>query len=302
MRSLTILIPSYRRVDLLKRCLTSVLAHAPTDSQVIVIDDASLDAAVSKTARQFPRVEVYRLPQRSGFCVAVNTGLKLAKGEIVELLNDDTEVCAGWVEAALQHFDDSQVAAVAPLVLLQDSRNGSPIIDSAGDCYDRGGFAFKRGHGQPASNPEYKQPQEVWGVSGTAGFFRRALVLQVGSLPTEFGAYFEDVDLSHRLRKLGYSAMFEPKSVVWHETHASYGKRPSRRTLEQQSCNEERLFWRNTKPEELLKHLPRHAAVLMGKALRRLSEGTFTPWLTGRVRAVYSQLLARSRPVDVSRS
>jgi GT2 family glycosyltransferase len=302
MRSLTIIIPSYRRVDLLESCLRSVVLHAPSWAEVLVVDDASTDASVSKLAETFPGVKALRMPRRSGFCKAVNAGLRAATGEIVELLNDDTEVCPGWVEAALKHFENPRIAAVAPLVLQHSSPESLPLIDSAGDAYDVGGFAFKRGHGLPASQGEFQQSQEVWGVSGAAGFFRRDTVLQAGGLPDDFGAYFEDVDLSHRLRHHGYQAWYEPNSKVWHHVSSSYGQRPSRRTLEQQSCNEERLFWRNTPTELLWKHLPRHAAVLCGKALRRIGEGTFAPWLTGRLRAVQSQLRARSRPVGLRRS
>ena len=89
-----------------------------------------------------------------------------------------------------------------------------------------------------------------------------------------------EVDLSHRLRKQG-ETWFEPASVVWHRVSASYGRTPTRRVLELQSRNEERVFWRNVG----WRWLPRHAAVLAGKALRRWHEGTLTPWLTGRLRA-----------------
>jgi GT2 family glycosyltransferase len=93
------------------------------------------------------------------------------------------------------------------------------------------------------------------------------------------------VDLSFRLRRLGCEIWYEPASVVWHRVSASYGRRPSRRVLEQQSCNEERVFWRNVRGRERLRHLPRHAAVLAAKAARRVNEGTFLPWAVGRLRA-----------------
>jgi GT2 family glycosyltransferase len=116
-------------------------------------------------------------------------------------------------------------------------------------------------------------PHPVWGASATAAFYRRDALLRAGGFPPDFGAYFEDVDLSFRLRRLGCDIWFEPASVVWHRGSASYGRRPGRRVLERQSCNEERVFWRNP-------------AVLVGKALRRLEEGTFGPWCSGRLRAL----------------
>ena len=125
----------------------------------------------------------------------------------------------------------------------------------------------------------------VWGASASAAFYRRDALLAAGGFPEHFGAYFEDVDLSFRLRRLGYEVWYDPASVVWHRVSASYGRRPSRRVLEQQSCNEERVFWRNVRGRDRLRYLPRHAAVLAGKAVRRVGEGTFLPWAVGRLRA-----------------
>jgi GT2 family glycosyltransferase len=284
--TLSIVIPSHLRADLLRRCLSTVAAYRPPDSEVIVVDDASPDGSVSLAAAEFPFVRLIRLPKQSGFCVAANTGIRAATGDVIELLNDDTEVTPGWAEVALARFAGPTVVAVAPLVLQLDPTRPPhlpPLIDSAGDEYDPGGFARKRMHGavscllSPVSCP-------VWGVSATAGFYRRSTLLEAGLFPEHFGAYFEDVDLSHRLRKHG-DIGFEPASVVWHRVSASYGRRPSDRVLRQQSCNEERVFWRNVRGRELVRHFPRHAAVLVGKAIRRLGEGRFIPWAVGRLRA-----------------
>ena len=125
----------------------------------------------------------------------------------------------------------------------------------------------------------------MFGASGCAAFYRRDALVRAGGFPEHFRAYFEDIDLSFRLRRLGFEIVYDPASVVWHRVSSSYGKRPSRRVLEQQSCNEERVFWRNIRGRERLRWLPRHAAVLAGKAIRRWQEGTLLPWFLGRVRA-----------------
>ena len=316
MTPLSVVIPSHLRADLLRHCLVSLAAHRPAGAEVIVVDDASPGGCVTAVAADFPFVRSIRLLRQSGFCVAANTGVRAATGEVVELLNDDTEATPGWADAALAHFRDPRIVAVAPLVLQLDpdrlAAGLPPLIDSAGDEYDPGGFARKRWHGhavgtrEPAASgrvadslreSERESLSErathpggtlaagpVWGVSATAGFYRRSAVLAAGLFPEHFGAYFEDVDLSHRLRKLG-TVWFEPQSVVWHRVSASYGRRPSDRVLAQQSCNEERVFWRNVRGWELLWHLPRHVAVLAGKGVRRLTEGRLVPWAVGRLRA-----------------
>src|SRR5918994_7893160 len=110
---LSVVVPSYCRADLLALCLRSVTRFAPPGAEVIVVDDASTDGLVSRTAAGYPGVQVVRLPRRSGFCVAANAGVAAASAPVVELLNDDAEVTAGWAEAALGWFADGRVGAVA---------------------------------------------------------------------------------------------------------------------------------------------------------------------------------------------
>src|SRR5262245_53074304 len=149
---LSIVIPSHSRADLLRLCLASVRRFAPPGTEVIVVDDGSREAVVSRTAAEFPGVKVVRRSRADGFCAAANAGIAVASAPVVELLNDDAEVTEGWADAALAWFADERIAAVAPLVLQNDperlARGLPPLIDTAGDEYDLGGFALKRGQGQ----------------------------------------------------------------------------------------------------------------------------------------------------------
>lgn len=280
---LTIVIPSHQRVDLLRRCLASVHRHAPSGTEILVVDDASPHHVVTRAAHEFAGVQVLRFERRGGFCAAVNAGIRSASHPIVELLNDDTEVTAGWTEAPLGHFDNPRIAAVAPLVLRGIPGEQIASIDSAGDRYFLGGIAGKRGHGQPLS-PRYLQGGDVFGASASSAFYRRQALLDVGAFPEEFGAYFEDVDVAFRLHWAGHRIVYEPASQVWHRGSASHG-RPTRRLLEQQSRNEERVFWRNLPLPDLLRALPWHAAVLAAKGVRRWRHGELLPFVLGRLRA-----------------
>jgi GT2 family glycosyltransferase len=256
-----------------------VRRHAPPGTDILVVDDASPGGTVSAAAASCTGVHVLRLRSRSGFCVAANAGIRAARGEIVELLNDDTEVQAGWAERALTGFRDPSVAAVAPLVLRWPD---GALVDSAGDRYYLGGVAGKRGHGEPLQ-PGHLRAGRVFGASASSAFYRRDVVLRVGAFPETFGAYFEDVDLAFRLHRAGYQVLFEPAARVLHRVGGSHG-RPGRRLLEQQSRNEERVFWRNLPGRVLARAVPRHAAVLAAKAWRRWHDGGLAPFLCGRLR------------------
>ncbi len=283
MPRLTLVIPSHNRADLLAACLASVQRHAPADTQVIVVDDASPNGIIRDCAEQAPGVEILRLEDQSGFCVAANAGIAAARAPLVEVLNDDTEVCGGWAEAALAAFADPVVAAVTPLVLRWPGVDvGTAIVDSAGDDYHVGGFASKRAHGHTLA-PEHLRPCDVFGASGSSAFYRRDVLLAVGAFPPSFGAYFEDVDLSFRLHRAGYRVRFEPRSRVLHHVSSSY--QPSPELLERQSRNEELVWWRNLPKRQLLAALPLHALVLAAKAWRRWRHGELGPFVRGRFSA-----------------
>jgi GT2 family glycosyltransferase len=283
--NLSLVIPSHSRPDLLRACLASVRRHAPPGTDVVVVDDASPGGAARAAAAEFPGVRVVRLPERLGFCAAVNAGVEAARGRVVELVNDDAEVTAGWAEAALAHFADPRVGAVAPLVLYwPGGEPGAARVDSAGDRFYLGGVAGKRGHGE-VLGPAHLRPGRVFGASASSAFYRRDVLRRVGGLPVSFGAYFEDVDLAFRLHRAGFAVMFEPAARVLHHVSASHG--PARGALlEQQSRNEERVFWRNVPARDLPRALPLHLAVLAAKAWRRWREGTLAPFLRGRVRVL----------------
>lgn len=194
----------------------------------------------------------------------------------MQVLNDDTEVTAGFAEPVLRRFSDPRVVAVTPLVLKGER------IDSTGDVYYPAGFARKRGHDEPLRS-EHLRPGRVFGASGSASFYRRSTLLACGGFAEELHAYFDDVDLSFRLNRQGM-VWYEPQSRVYHRVSSSYGT-ASGELLALQSRNEELVFWRNLPLLQLLLWLPAHVAAVGLKGLLRLREGRLLPFLRGRVAA-----------------
>ena len=128
--TLSIVIPSHCRADLLEFCLRSVVRCRPAHTEIIVVDDGSRESLISRTAQQFPSVNVVRNLKPQGFAAAANAGIARATGDIVELLNDDAEVTAGWAEAALKPFTEPRIVAVAPLVVIHSGDDDTPVLVS----------------------------------------------------------------------------------------------------------------------------------------------------------------------------
>lgn len=289
----SVVIPSYNGRRLLETCLASVSRNRPRDRalEVIVVDDASTDDTPAWLARAHPEVRLVRLPANGGFCRAANAGIAAARGPIVQLLNNDTEVTSGWIEAGLEPFRDPAVGSVAPLVLV---RSDPRRVDSAGDRYGLLGWPSKRGHGRPVREWEHHPADRVFGASGSSAFYRAAALERVGAFDVRFGSYYEDVDLAFRLRWAGYHCVYAPGCRILHEVSASYdhGRPELQRRM---SRNAELLFWSNLPAPWLIAALAPHLAFTLGQAAWRLARGRLRPFLLGKYDALCELPSLRAR-------
>jgi len=280
----SVVIPTYNGRHLLEICLASIARHRPTapSIEVIVADDASTDDTAAWVTQAHPDVRLLRLERNGGFCTSANAGIAAARGEFIQLLNNDTEVCAGWIEAGLAPFSDPRVGSVAPLVLV---RSNPSRVDSAGDSYALVGWPSKRGHGEPSAHWTEHPSDPVFGASGSSAFYRTQALRTVGAYDPSFGSYYEDVDLAFRLRWAGYSCVYAPGSRILHEVSASYDhNRPS--LQRRMSRNAEILFWTDLPLPWLCAALVPHLAFVFAQALWRLARGRARPFLMGKVDAL----------------
>ncbi len=301
--TLSVVIPSYNGRRLLETCLASIERHRPVgvSIEVIVADDASTDDSVAWLEASYPWVEVVRREHNGGFCASANAGIAAARGEIIQLLNNDTQVTSGWVEAGLAPFRNPLVGSVAPLVLV---RSDPSRVDSAGDQYALFGWPSKRGHGQNTSRWERHPSDHVFGASGSSAFYRASALARVGTFDPLFGSYYEDVDLAFRLRWAGYACVFAPSCKILHEVSASYDH--SRPDLQRRmSRNGEILFWTNLPGRWLAIAILPHLVFTLCQAVWRLARGRLRPFLQGKldaIRALRTFRHQRERRVKLARS
>ena len=300
----SVVIPTYNGRALLDVCLASIARCLPKNVEVvevIVVDDASTDGTVRWVESDYPWVRLVRLDVNRGFVAAANAGVEAARGEFIQLLNNDTEVTPGWIEAGLAPFIDLEVGSVAPLVLV---RSDPSRVDSAGDSYSIVGWPCKRGHGQDTSHWRDHAPDDVFGASGSSAFYRASALATTGAYDPAFGSYYEDVDLAFRLRWAGYTCVYAPDCRVLHEVSASYdhGKPALQRRM---SRNAETLFWSNLPVGRLLLAAIPHLLFVMAQGAWRLARGRLRPFLLGKVDALRDlpRLASRRRlRADLARS
>lgn len=291
---LSVVIPTYNGRRLLEACLGSLERYRPSafGVEVIVSDDASSDDTVDWIAARFPGARVVRRESNGGFCAAANAGIAAARGEFIQLLNNDAEVTPGWAEGGLRPFDDPAVGSVAPLVLV---RSDPSRVDSAGDGYAWFGWPFKRGHGEPASDWERHGPDEVLGASGSSAIYRAEALRRVGSFDEAFGAYYEDVDLAFRLRWAGYRCVFTPECRVLHDVSATYDHGSP--TLQRRMArNAELIFWRDLPTSWIAAALVPHLIFTCAQLAWRLSQRRAGPFAQGKWDALKILPRGRTRP------
>ena len=295
----SVVIPSYNGRALLETCLASVARHLPAglDVEVIVSDDGSTDHTAEWLRETHPWVRVVQSAANAGFVAAANAGIAAARGTFLQLLNNDTEVTAGWLEAGLAPFHDPAVGSVAPLVVV---RSDPSRVDSAGDSYAVLGWPTKRGHGEPALKWILHPVDRVFGASGSSAFYRADALRRVGAFDPTFGSYYEDIDLAFRLRWAGYQCVFTPHSQVLHEVSATYDH--ARPVLQRRmSRNAEVLFWTDLPVGWLAAAVIPHLAFLLAQGLWRLARGRAAPFVQGKFDALLQwRTLAARRQVRVN--
>jgi len=215
------IIPNYNGAEFIGVCLDSIKLQTFTSYEVIVVDDASTDNSVNFITSTYNWVKIIRLSKNSGFCVAVNTGIKASSGEYVALINNDVELDKDWLTCmvhAIQRYNDA-FGISSKVINYYDRR----LIDDAGDIYTREGLAFKRWNKLPDNNFIAKD-KEVFSPSGAASVFSKRVLNIVGLWDEHFIAYLDDVDIGFRARLMGYKNYYEPSAVAYHMVSKSYGK------------------------------------------------------------------------------
>jgi GT2 family glycosyltransferase len=232
---LEVAIVSHGAEALLRRCLRSLREHPATGTtRVTVVDSGSSDGAPDMVAREFPEVRLLRRGN-IGFSAANNLVLRESEAEAVLLLNPDTEVYAGTLDAALARLRaDSRIGMVGVKLVLESGELDHACKRSFPTPLGALAHFSGIGRGEEAGGAlsQYRathlgddEPGEVDAVNGAFMLCRAAAVQEVGLLDEGYWLYMEDLDWCHRFWDAGWKVFYEPAGVALHVKGASSGGR-----------------------------------------------------------------------------
>lgn len=236
---------SHGAAGLLRNCLRSLRENPPAvPTGVTVVDSGSPDDTPDMVEREFPEVRLIRMAN-VGFSAANNEALEDAVNDpgcrMILLLNPDTEVRPGTIDAAVERLDsDSRIGMVGVRLVTADgsfdhaSKRSFPTPLAALAHFT----GLGRMPGAPERLSQYRatwldenEPGPVDAVNGAFMLVRREAVREVGPLDTGYWLYMEDLDWCRRFNDAGWTVFFEPAGEA---LHVKGGSSPGRRRLRQE--------------------------------------------------------------------
>ena len=225
--TLSIIIVSYNVKSYLRQCLNSILVSRDVEKiEVIVIDNHSFDESCMLVKNEFPEVRLIENKKNVGFSVAVNQGIKTAKGDYICFLNPDTLIQEDTFVKLISHLKENpKVGCIGPKILNPDGT----LQKSCKRSFPTPMVALPKVLGLSKLFPNSKwfgkynltyldenKSHHVDAISGSFMLFPKYVIDVVGDLDENFFMFAEDLDYSFRVHEAGYAVVYEPATEVIH--------------------------------------------------------------------------------------
>lgn len=202
---LSIVIPSYRRPELVLRLLADLYAQEGAEFEVIVVDDCSPDDSVDRFKAAFPQAKILRNEKNGGPAVARNRGIREARGDVVvgfdsDVTVPDRQLLAKVIRAYEEH---PQATGFAFRLYAADG-----VTDDAPRWW----------HSKPIETHKEKVFETSY-FSGTGYAFKRQALLDAGLYPEFLYMHYEEVILALRLMDTDGTILYHPQLTVVHHAH-----------------------------------------------------------------------------------
>lgn len=316
----SVVIVDWHQPELTRRAIDSVRSQrVDAEVEVVLVVNEADDRTVADYRADLPSVVVVAEPTNSGFAGGVSRGIAAASAPVVALLNNDAVADHGFLARGLAALDAGgpRVAAVAATVVLEggfapvdqgvaggpddlvaaDGRrwrrtvDGRTLVNGTGVVLDRSGNGRDRDWLRPL--PDAPETAPLFGFSGGAVFLRRDALADVGGFDESLFMYYEDLDVSWRLRLAGWEVRHAPDAVATHRHAASSGS-DSPLVRYQSMRNRLAVVVRNGSPQ-MVRRVVLRTLARAARDLLRPGRGQLTPAQWARLGREAPGLVARAR-------
>jgi len=195
----SIIVPIRYRADLTRVCLDSIMQYTTVDFELIIVQEGE-DKEITELLRKYNGKFVQN-KEPKGFAGAMNSGLKLAKGDYYCFLNNDTVVTPGWLEEMLKIFDDKEIGLVAPTFTEAETRQSVDLNNEN----------------------EVEYVDDPLSLKGVCFLIKKSVIDKIGEWDERFGlGGGDDNDMCYRVKQAGYKMAIARKSYIYHYGSASF--------------------------------------------------------------------------------
>lgn len=215
-----IIILTYNKLSYTKKCLRALRRNTFEEflGDVVIIDNNSTDGT-QDYLKKIDWINLVENKVNTGFAKGCNQGAKLAKGDILLFLNNDTEVRKGWLEPLLKALEKKEVAVAGSKLLFPDGLIQHAGVVIASDYIPRPIY-----YRESADKPYVNKQREFKAVTAACMAIKKDVFEEVGGFDETYINGMEDVDLCLKVFHKGYKIIYCPKSVLTHHESISSGR------------------------------------------------------------------------------
>jgi GT2 family glycosyltransferase len=235
-----IIIVTFNKKESLQQSIKAIQDNNYHNKQVIVVDNASTDGTIEMLSSEFPFVMIIRSAINTGYTGGNNIGIKYAievlRADYLLILNDDAISDKNLIKELVRNMEmDPEIVVASPKIY--SFENPQTL------CQNYGDYNYYLGlNSKPLTSIE--SPEEIALLRGTCFLISSRFIKIGGLFDTNYFMYFDEANLSFRIRKLGYKIVFVPSARIYHQLiNSSSGKTNS--LVLYYSTRNELLFARN---------------------------------------------------------
>jgi glycosyltransferase involved in cell wall biosynthesis len=224
---ISLIIPTKDKIDVLKKCVDSILQKTTySNYEIVLVDNMSVEEKTFRyyeELKKISRVKILTYNKPFNFSEINNYAVSQTHTEYIVFLNNDTEIITGdWLETMLGFAQRKETGAVGAKLLYPDM-----TIQTAGLILDEKGNVWRSHHRHPRNSLGYsgriQSTQNVSAVAAACMMVRREVFDEVGGFNTEYVVAHGDIDFCLKLRERNYLIVYEPHAELYHHESLTRG-------------------------------------------------------------------------------